>query len=416
MRRRVLVLAPEPIRNRMAGMGIRALELARALQAEFDVLLLVPNDAAEAADVSGTVAVRRAAAGALGDASRGAHAAVVSGHAANWWFHQAPDIPVAVDLYDPFFVENLHYAEALGEETARHDRATLALALSRGDFFLCASPEQRLFYAGALYAAGRVGARNFPADPVLERLLAEVPFGAPAEPASGDAGQGRRAAGLPDGGPVILFGGVYDWYDPEILLDAWPSVLAAHPEAKLLFFENPNRESTPQKVYAQVRERARTLDPAGQSVIFAPWLPYESRADLYAAVDLAVSISSPGLETDLAFRTRLLDAAWGGIPSVSVHGGAIARDLEESGAGVQAESTLSSISAGIRSCLADPARLRRASAAARRFAAAHAWSEVTAPLIAWCRTARVDIGRLPLPTPPGRRSLWKRLRKKIARR
>ncbi len=397
-------------------MGIRALELARALQAEFDVLLLVPNDAGEAAEVSGTVAVQTAAAGALGDASRGAHAAVVSGHAANWWFHQAPDIPVAVDLYDPFFVENLHYAEVLGEETARHDRATLALALSRGDFFLCASPEQRLFYAGALYATGRIGARNFPVDPALAGLLAEVPFGAPAGPASGDAAKGRRAMGLPDGGPVILFGGVYDWYDPEILLDAWPSVLAAHPQAKLLFFENPNRESTPQKLYERVRERAVALDPFAQSIFFAPWLPYAARADLYAAVDLAVSIASPGLETDLAFRTRLLDAAWGGVPSVSVHGGAIARDLEESGAGVQAESTPSSISAGIRSCLADPARLHRASTSARLFAAAHAWSEVAAPLLAWCRTARVDIGRLPFPAPPTRRSLWKRLRKKITRR
>ncbi|MEP6801239.1 MAG: hypothetical protein ABJC07_04840, partial [Acidobacteriota bacterium] len=336
MSRRVLVLAPEPIRPRMAGMGIRALELARALQAEFDVLLLVPNDAVEAAEVSGKVTVQNAPAGGLAGASRGAGAAVVSGHAANWWFHQAPDVPVAVDLYDPFFVENLHYAPVLGEQTARHDHATLALALARGDFFLCASPEQRLFYAGALYAAGRVGARNFPGDPALRSLIAEVPFGTPAARASGDPARGRRAAGLPPGGPVLLFGGIYDWYDPEILLDAWPSILSAHPQAKLLFFENPNPESTPQKVYARVRERARIVDPAGQSVFFGPWLPYEARADLYAAVDLAVSISSSGLETDLAFRTRLLDAAWGGVPSVSVHGGSIARELEEAGGGVRA--------------------------------------------------------------------------------
>src|SRR5262252_10990193 len=136
----------------MAGMGIRALELARALGREFDVRLLVGNDPAEASAVADGVTVVRAAAAELAAAARGADAAVVSGHAANWWFHQVPAVPVAVDLYDPFFVENLHYVTALGAQTAAHDHATLDLALCRGDFFLCASTEQRLFYAGALFA------------------------------------------------------------------------------------------------------------------------------------------------------------------------------------------------------------------------------------------------------------------------
>ncbi|MEP6767384.1 MAG: hypothetical protein ABJC61_01855 [Acidobacteriota bacterium] len=408
MSRRVVVLAPEPIRPRMAGMGIRALELARALQAEHDVCLLVSNDPDEAAAVAGGIPVQSAPPGALGAAAQGAHAAVVSGHAANWWFHQAPEVPVAVDLYDPFFVENLHYAPVLGEETARHDRATLALALARGDFYLCASPEQRLFYAGALYAAGRVGARNFPGDPELAGLIAEVPFGAPAEPAAGDPSRGRSAAGLPAGGPIVLFGGVYDWYDPEILLAAWPAILERQPQAKLLFFENPNPESTPQKVYARLLEKARAIDPRGASLFFSPWLPYASRADLYAAADLVVSISSPGLETDLAFRTRLLDAAWGGVPSVSVHGGSIARSLEEAGAGLRAEPTAASIAASVSAFLSDAARRRSAGDAARRFAAARAWSRVAVPLLAWSRNPKVDPGRLAFPANPAR-SLWSRV-------
>jgi hypothetical protein len=399
--KRVVVLAPEPIRPRMAGMGIRALELARALCREFEVRLLVPNEAAEAREVAGALEVVAVQEGALAEGARGAYAAVVSGHAANWWFHQVPDVPVAADLYDPFPVENLHYARALGEGTAAHDRRSLALALARADFFLCASAEQRLFYAGALFDAGRIGPRNFPGDPTLARLLAVVPFGTPSEAAGGDRAAGRRAVGAPAQGPLVLFGGVYDWYDPELLLEAWPAILRAHPQARLLFFESPNRETTPQRVFERARARAREIDPAGGSIVFSPWLPYSSRADLYAAADLLVSICSEGLETELAYRTRLLDAAWGGVPSVSVGGGTLARELAQSGAAFECARHAGELARSVSGVLADAPRRAAAGALARTFAAARSWPAVTAPLADWCRGARVDPGRLPVPAGDG---------------
>ena len=411
MTRRVVILAPEPIRPKMAGMGIRALELARTLRGEFDVRILVANDPAAAAGAAGDIPVVAAPPGGLAAAAVNADAAVVSGHAANWWFHQVPDVPVAADLYDPFFIENLHYAPTLGEATSVHDRATLSLSLARADFFLCASAEQRLFYAGALYASGRIGPRNFPPDPVLAGLLAVVPFGVPAEPAAGDRGAGRRMLGLEAESPLVLFGGIYDWYQPDLLLDAWPGVLRRCPDAKLLFFENPNPETTPQRVYGRAREMARAIDPQGKSVRFSPWRPYASRADLYAAVDLLVSISSEGLERDLAFRTRLLDAAWGGVPSVSVAGGPLARELEQAGAGRRVAGTAPALAESVAQLLIDREEREKMAAAARRFAATRAWNAVAAPLAAWCREAHVDPGRLPLPKKEAR-SLWGRLRRK----
>lgn len=392
--RRVVVLAPEPIRPRMAGMGIRALELARALSCEFDVSLLVPNTEAQARDVAAPVAVASVAGAGLSAAAAGADAAIVSGHAGSSWFREVPAVPVAADLYDPFPIENLHYAAALGREPARHDRAALTLALARADFFLCASPDQRLFYAGALYEAGRIGPDSFPEDPTLARLLAVVPFGVPEKPAAGDRARGRAAAGVPSEGPLLLFGGVYDWYEPELLLEAWPLVRAGASGARLLFFENPNPETTPQRAYARARERARALDPAGERIVFSPWLPYGARADLYEAADLLVSISAEGLESDLAFRTRLLDAAWGGVPCVSVGGGTLARELEQARAGRRVDRDAGALSRAILEMLASGGQPREA---ARRFAAGRTWRRVTTPLSAWCRRAGVDRGRLPFP-------------------
>jgi len=396
----IVVLAPEPIRPRMAGMGIRALELARVLSRALDARLLVPNDPEEAREAAGDVAVAAAPPGRLAEASRGASAALVSGHAANAWFHEVPELPVAVDLYDPFPIENLHYARTLGEETARHDLATLERALSRGDFFLCASPEQRLFYAGALFASGRIGPSNFPDDPALEGLLATVPFGVPESPAAGDRAAGRRAAGLPpdvaEAAPLVLFGGIYDWYDPELLLAAWPRVQERVPAARLLFFENPNPETTPQRVFEAARMRAKAIDPDGRSIRVSPWLPYASRADLYAACDLAVSIASEGLETELAYRTRLLDAAWGGVPSVAVAGGTLARELASAGAGVECRREADALASTIAGLLADAPRRRDMGRAARAFASARTWGRVAAPLLDWAKRARVDSGRTAL--------------------
>jgi len=397
--KRVVVLAPEPIRPRMAGMGIRALELARALSAEFEVRLLVPNIEEEARAVAGPVPVARAGPRELPSAAAGADAAVVSGHAASSWFQAVPELPVACDLYDPFMIENLHYAEALGPVPSAHDRAALALALARADFFLCASPEQRLFYSGALYAAGRIGSSRFDEDPTLSWLLEIVPFGVPQERAAGDRSRGRAAAGVGASGPLVLFGGVYDWYEPDLLLEAWPALQKRAPGVRLLFFENPNRETTPQRAFERARARARQLDPSGEAIVFSPWLPYAARADLYAACDVLVSISAEGLEADLAFRTRLLDAAWGGVPSVSIGGGALGRELEEAGAGRRAERSSGALVEAVVGVLAAGDGAREAG---RRFAAGRSWQRVAEPLAAWCRSARVDPGRLPCPSPASR--------------
>lgn len=375
-------------------MGIRALELARALRGAFDVVLLVPNAEEEAREAAGDLPVASLAAGGLAAAARAARAAVVSGHAASQWFREASGVPVAADLYDPFPIENLHYAPELGPEPSRHDRETLRLALARADFFLCASADQRLFYAGALYAEGRITAANFPEDPGLSRLLAVVPFGVPEAAPAGDRSRGRAAAGVPAEGPLVLFGGIYDWYEPELLLEAWPRVLSQRPEARLLFFESPNRETTPQSVCERARRRSRQIDPKGESIRFSPWLPYGERAHLYAATDLLVSICSEGLESDLAFRTRLLDAAWGGVPSVSVGGGALARELEEAEAGRRADRNAADLAEAVLGMLGDDGRAREA---ARRFAAGRSWTRVAEPLAAWCREARIDPGRLPFP-------------------
>ena len=214
---KIALVSSEPLRERVAGIGLRYLELARRLPGYgIDVVAVSPADPGETPLPEGTV--RRFAAGRLSELLADCDGAVAQGQLANDLLLECPELPVAIDLYDPWLVENLHYAPELGLDPYRNDHATWVLQLSRGDFFLCSSEEQRLFYSGFLAALGRVNPRRLAADPDLAGLIAPVPFGVPEElPPHRPF---LEPAGPEPGARRLLFGALYDWYDPWTLLDA----------------------------------------------------------------------------------------------------------------------------------------------------------------------------------------------------
>ncbi len=325
---RIAFVSSEPIRPRMAGIGIRYLEFARRLAARgLATVLLSPATAAESEglDLAG-VELQRWEPQRLAGQLAGCTAAVAQGQLANDLVLAAPDLPVALDLYDPWLVEHFSYLGTLGLDPYRNDHATWLLQLSRGDFFLCSSEEQRAFYLGFLAALGRVNPELAARDPDLRTLIEVVPFGVP------DALPPHRPYLPPrqPGETRLLFGGLYDWYDPWTLLDAL--ALAERPGQVLLLIHNPN-PGTPQRLFEEVAERCRRLGWWGSRVQAIDWVPVERRYDLLRDVDLLVAPHRPSLETRLSLRTRFLDALAAGCPVVTTEGGAMSRMLREHGAG-----------------------------------------------------------------------------------
>ena len=119
------------------------------------------------------------------------------------------------------------------------------------------------------------------------------------------------------------------------------------------------------------------------------WVPYEDRGHWLAEADLAVVAHRPGLETEFAFRTRVLDHLWAGLPTVGTAGDVLVDRLVAAGAGVAVPP---GDTAAFTVALADLA----GSAAARADAGAHAleladdyrWDRVAEPLVAFCRAPR----------------------------
>lgn len=400
----VALLCPEPFRERIQGIGIRFLEMGRELQRHgHEVVLWVPNeDIPSCTDVK-TVPLWGPAFRAYLKKSA---VVIVHGHISETYFailkeeKIVSDPPLVVDLYDPFLVENLQYTPLLGEDVFFRDRSVLFRQIVHGDFFLTGSEDQRLFYIGLMLALGRVLPQTYHKDPTLRNLIDTAPFGVhPMDAECVEELPGKLKGTVSGIGPkdlVIFFGGVYEWYDPVLLLeglrpfvqDGWP--------VRVVFCSNPNPETTPQRRLAEVRRWADAAGWTGKQVIFIPWFPYQERFRYYKDVDVAVSLHQPSLETELSFRTRLLDFMNAGLPLIITEGGAAARKVQEAGCGrVVRPGNREDLHQALRYYLENPRQRRLDGEAGRRWVQNRmSWSRVLEPLVRFCRSPR-KIATLP---------------------
>lgn len=370
----VLLVCPESIARRPAGVGIRFVELTRVLQrAGLEVVLLTPDGLGH--DAGGIV--HRISPEAIHEWSSRVRVAMVQGHPANDFFAHRTPVPTIVDLYDPYIVENFQYLETLGPAVFENDLRTLRQSLAEGDFFLCASNAQREFYLGAMVATGRLNSARYAEDPTCRSLIDLVPFGVPlAAPGGPDRLSGR-----------VLFGGIYDWYDPVMAIDAVREARSRMSELTLSFTRHPNAKSTPQSKLAA----AEVAAASDRFVEFAAWTPYEERLDHYRRHSVALLTFSPSLETDLAMRTRIFDYLWAGLPVISSSAPGTDEIIERYEAGVVVrEQSPAAFASALTALLTDAPRYERAVKGARAWAAQHSWDDVTRPLIEFCRTPRFD--------------------------
>ncbi|MBW3565622.1 MAG: glycosyltransferase family 4 protein [Acidobacteria bacterium] len=373
---RSLFVCPEKLRSGSpAGIGIRFLELAKAAtDGGIEVVLASPDGAPD-----GPWRPVVSSAENLDVESRRSDSIYTQGHAVNDVLEHGSTQPLVIDLYDPYFIENLHYAEA-HPDAFSHDYETILRSLRRGDFFLCASETQKMFYTGMLSATGRINPERFNGSPRLDNLLAIVPFGVPrpVELQRERSGEHR-----------VLFGSVYDWYRPELAIEAVMRANRRGASTKLTFLENPNPDA-PRQRFEEARSVVRKS--GAEAVIdFLPWVRYEERSALYASHQLALLTFDRSLETDLSYRTRILDYLWGGLPVVSSSAPETDAILTRFGAGVSVPSNDPDDLAGVLiDILNSPSEMERLRAGARDFVREYQWPALAEPLLRFLRKPAVD--------------------------
>lgn len=372
-----MLLCPEPLgHGQPAGVGIRFLEIARVLRDDGHAITILSPDAGTLEGCRGAYINPET----LHATSEASDVAVVQGHTVNAFFLQGAAIPTVVDLYDPYIIENLHYYADRGAEVFQHDHFTLMSSLARGDYFLCASEAQRLFYVGLLLACGRLNPILFEEDPRLDSLIGIAPFGV-------GAPRAKKVPAMPE--PRILFGGIYDWYDPIAAIDVAALVRESLPDATLTFTTHPNPQITPQGKLADALQHAREKSYA--FVRFEPWAPYEQRAEFFEQFALALLTFPRSLETDLAMRTRVYDYLWCGLPIVTSSAPGTDEIIERYDAGsVITDDAPATFANEIVSILRDRERYARMVSGANAFAAEHQWDRTLEPLRAFCREPRFE--------------------------
>jgi hypothetical protein len=147
---RVLVITTDPLTDQMPGPAIRAWHLAEELARSARVTLV--------SDVAATrshpaMEVTSGSATDIEELARSADVVVGPGSVVRRYpALAASDVPLAIDVYDPYHLENLEPNGDIGpaEHLAVVERLVTVVNedLRRGDFFLCASERQRDFWLG----------------------------------------------------------------------------------------------------------------------------------------------------------------------------------------------------------------------------------------------------------------------------
>ncbi len=394
-RQKVLILCADTIGPKMAGPAIRAWEMAKLLSFEHEVTLAAltkPQLTHERFKVEHCE----------GEAIRLLinHADVIVFQGMTMYMFPeigAVDAAVVADIYDPFHIEALEHRkhESPYERwmTNMFDTQIINDQLVRADLMLCASPKQRDFWLGQLAALGRINPATYDQHPGLEGLLEIAPFGLPPEPPV----QTRHAIrdeidGIDHDDLVLIWGGgVYDWFDPSTLIRGVALAAKENPKVKLFFLgiKHPN-PAIP--MMARAREAIRTAEDLGirdTHVFFNEgWVDYDDRHNYLCDADIGVSTHFLHIETELSFRTRILDYLWAGLPILATEGDSLSNmvTLNDLGEVVKAENAHDIARAIL--ALADDKRRAECRARVEELAPTMTWERALEPLLAFCRMPR----------------------------
>ncbi|MCS7087712.1 MAG: hypothetical protein NZL91_03315 [Thermoflexales bacterium] len=398
----ILVVSHDRIGGRMAGVGIRYYEVARALAGHgLQVTLVAPfgSELPRTAsphlenlrfDTFVTFEDEKLVALARKHTCFFAYPDVI------WrcrrWIDEL-DTYVIVDGYDITLFEQLELHAAshqpIGELVQNH-LTSLRYVLQRGDFFVTATERQRDFWLGLLTAAGRIDEELYRGDASLRALVDLLPYGVPDEPPMHTRKVLRGVvAGIDEADFIVLWGGgAWQWLDPLTLVRA--AALIAQTRSDVKFFFPGVSHPSPDLVGAMPIQQelialSEQLGLLNKVVFFGKWAEYEDWQNFLVESDCGVSLHRDHLEARFAARTRIMSYLWANLPMVLTEGDELAEQLSGLGlARLVPQSNAEAVASAILELAQAKKRTRiDASALKKQFS----WKAVTRAFADRCKAA-----------------------------
>jgi GT2 family glycosyltransferase len=395
--RRLLLITHDTLSEKMAGPAIRYWELAQVLSRHFDVTLAAPGEPGVSHTDFRVVGYRRADDDSLAPFAATADVILMP----VYLLHELPSLrasgkSLVLDLYDPFILETLaNYSSSPLDEQQRVHGTHLAILnqqLLRGDFFICASERQRYYWLGMLAALNRVNPATYDQDKSLRRLIAVVPFGLPSTPPqhTRQVLKGVHPGIGADDKVILWAGGIWPWFDPLTLIRAVAQIAEQRQDVKLYFMGKGHFDPGVVPI-AEMADHAvqlsRDLGVLDEYVFFGDWTSYEDRQNYLLEADIGASLHYEHIETRFAFRTRLLDYFWSGLPVLCTQGDYLASLVEahDLGKTVVAED-VAGVREGLLSLLNTPNLRAAVGARLAQVARQFEWERVAQPIVEFCQS------------------------------
>jgi hypothetical protein len=387
----LLIISHDIVTEKLAGPGMRYLEMARVLSRDLDVILAVPGETSLQVPGVRFAAYQFEQPAAVYKLIEACDVVLIS----SFILEKFPLLTkyqkrIVVDLYDPTILENLHLYEhePLGVQEALNTQVVQFTnrLLQSGDFFICGNERQRDLWLGMLAANGRLTPSAFAIDPTLRSLIDVVGVGIPERKPTGEPFlRGIHPRVEADSHIVLWGGGIWDWLDPLTLIRAWPQVLNAHPMARLVFLgaRHPNPLVPPHAMAQRAQDLAEEIGEKDRTIISYDWLSYKQREALLCEADVGVMLHSMHIETRYSIRTRIFDYFWASLPILITAGDVTSEWVQQYGLGeVVAPQNVDDTSQALSRLLEKPK-----SAWVQAFAPLQeifSWTQVVEPLRRYC--------------------------------
>lgn len=245
----------------------------------------------------------------------------------NFWFHMLstsvlkvlrPNQQLVLDCNVPVYTEfSARESHDIDSENSfyQSELPQWNAVLRRGDVFLCANTAQKYYYQGVLSAIGRINPINY-----SDKSILIVPYGihreAPRQTYSPITSNLKNKKTK----KLLWFGGLYPWFDILDLVKALVEVnKTVAVNLTIVGGKNPYtvKNKDFQKRYDELQDFLYENKEANNFITFQEWIPFKERANWYLDSDLAVMINRIGPENELAWRTRLADFLWAGLPTIT---------------------------------------------------------------------------------------------------